>query len=406
MCTEASGWSLKVDLSDCKSLKLLDSQLYKWSSLLVNNNSLLNAYQALQLAEDLSAITAAADNEDQLNSDMEMTSGAYFSTTRNSLYALDLSVIKNLTAYIMQHEINNAPGFLYIQDKYFLRNLFSTLSRIMNEKYEPKLQQLRSKQRRNTTLSKSGSFELTDLLLLLDEYLGAMVEFNQYLVNEKLNIDLSNIKLHVNAIRGQSYSQTDYSCVKFKLITTTSSEHTNKNLAYIMMDTVGSNLPGNLIVDSGKLTKHHADGFTIVTNILMVKLQQNQQKRALFDLGGNNPTNNKTVYVVVDFVLSSKSFKTASMSSYYCVYFDREKRAWSTRGARLVSYESELNSVKCSYDQLGIYAVATSTSALTGSASAPVQFSLATIILMPFSFALMFIIAVCLLLIKVSIYSR
>jgi len=165
------------------------------------------------------------------------------------------------------------------------------------------------------------------------------------------------------------------------------------------MDTVGSNLPGNLIVDSGKLTKHHKDGFTIVSNVLMVKLQQNQQKRDLFDLGVINLTN-KTVYVVVDFALANKNFKTAAMSSHYCVYFDREKRSWSTRGARLISYDSELNSVKCSYDQLGIYAVATSTNALTGSESVPVQFSLATIILMPFSFALMFIIAVCLLLIK------
>ena len=365
---------------------------------------MLNAYQALQLAEDLSAITATADNEDQLNSDMDMTSGAYFGTTRNSLYALDLSVIKNLTAYIIQHEINNAPGFLYIQDKYFLRNLFSTLSQIMNAKYEPKLQQLRHKELRNTTLP-GGGFELTDLLLLLDEYLSAMVEFNQYLVTEKLNIDFSNIKLHVNAIRGQSFSQTEHTAVKFKLITTTSSEQKNKNLAYIVMDTVGSNLPGNLIVDSGKLTKHHKDGFTIVSNVLMVKLQQNQQKRDLFDLGVINLTN-KTVYVVVDFALANKNFKTAAMSSHYCVYFDREKRSWSTRGARLISYDSELNSVKCSYDQLGIYAVATSTNALTGSQSAPVQFSLATIILMPFSFALMFIIAVCLLLIKVNIFEN
>ena len=72
--TGGGGWSVKVDLSDCMSQKLVDSQLYKWSELLIlgsgskNNVStqLLNSYQALQLAAELEQITKSADDDDDL----------------------------------------------------------------------------------------------------------------------------------------------------------------------------------------------------------------------------------------------------------------------------------------------------------------------------------------------------
>ena len=42
----------------------------------------------------------------------------------------------NLTKHIIQYEIDNAPSYLYIQDKHFMSNIFSTLNRILSRKYE------------------------------------------------------------------------------------------------------------------------------------------------------------------------------------------------------------------------------------------------------------------------------
>ena len=115
------------------SLKIIDSQLAKWSKMLLKSNgSQLNSYQALQLAEDLNRITFEADLDDELNEDYQTDyhQTEYLSTSFNSLYANDLIVIKNLTKHIIQYEIDNAPSYLYIQDKHFMSNIFSTLNRI------------------------------------------------------------------------------------------------------------------------------------------------------------------------------------------------------------------------------------------------------------------------------------
>ncbi len=61
--------SLKVDLTDCRSQTLIDLRLYKWSQLLGSDSSLLNAYTALQLADDFDRTTATADIDIEVNYD-------------------------------------------------------------------------------------------------------------------------------------------------------------------------------------------------------------------------------------------------------------------------------------------------------------------------------------------------
>lgn len=403
-CSERTGWLMKVDLSNCQSKKLLDSQLYKWSSLLLSNGSLLNSYQALQIAEDLNEITQRADESDELSYESKYVFKSFLATSLESLYAKDLVVIKNLTMSIIQFEIDNAPSFLYIQDKYFLRNIFSTLNRILNKKYEPKLQQLRNSELmelKNQT--EPSDFKFTDLFICLDKYLSILVQYSQHHSNLNMNIDFNNFKLSLDKIIGQSYSESTNPLVNFKLITADDSK--DKKLAYIILDTLASNLPSKLSIGSMKANtpiKYHIDEFIAVSNVLMVNIQHQIHEKE------QEP--NKSLYIVIDFVLSNifpaaydenyKNLKIAPNSNYYCVYLDVETQSWSTKGAKLISYNYETNTVKCSYDHFSIYSVVTSTNGLSNSNSQPIQFSLITYILIPIAFIILFIICVILFFIK------
>ena len=97
-CVE-NGWLSDVDLSQCSSLKVVDSQLLKWSQELYANKSQLNSYQAFKVVEDLYriALDSELDSEfesereslfmdDQLNSEAK---NVHFSTSASTLYALD-----------------------------------------------------------------------------------------------------------------------------------------------------------------------------------------------------------------------------------------------------------------------------------------------------------------------------
>jgi hypothetical protein len=83
-------------------------------------------------------------------------------------------------------QILNAPSFLYIQDKYFLSNLFSTLSRISNKKYELKLRQVA------TRTTENSAFELTEILILMNTYMKAMLMHNhEYSLNDQIELRVS-----------------------------------------------------------------------------------------------------------------------------------------------------------------------------------------------------------------------
>jgi len=419
-CSQTNGWSLKVDLTDCRSQTLIDLQLYKWSQLLGSNSSLLNAYQALQLADDLNRITATADTDDEINYDeATFNFNTFLATSLNSLYARDLIVIKDLLTHIVHFEINNAPSFLYIQDRHFLPSLFATLDRLLNKKYEPKLQQVRayepislrnqSQSRRQVTSQPPKPYELISLFTALRKYLVVIVQSTGVNKNNNMNIDLANFHLVVDSIIGQSYSPaTKLPLVEFKLITADDTK--NKQLAYISLNSLASNLPERLLMNNDKPgavldTRFHKDKFITVSNLLMLSIQRIQ-----------NTT--ESVYIVVDFVLSNiifpavydetyRNLRIAPNSNYYCVFMNDElpgggESSWSTRGARLVDYNYETNTVKCSFDRAGAYAVVTSTSGLDSGVSQPIQFSIVSYILMPVSFLVMLATCVLLVLIKVS----
>ena len=349
-----------------------------------------------------------------------------------------MAIIKNLTKFIVQYEITNAPSFLYIQDKHFLPNLFATLNRILNKKYEPKLQQLRnnyeeslieSDNANNQNRTTPVNYELTDMFIALDEYLSVIVQFStdqyQASVSSSLNtndLDLQNIQLVVDTINGQSYSHTKLSMVKFKLITSDNSK--NKKVAFISLNSLASNLPNRLILSQPSLIgvgkqasiKYHKDKFITVANVFMLNIQQNITRLQSAAASVNREkSSSKSLYIVIDFVLSNinifpaaydesyKNLKIAPNSNYYCVYLDLLTHSWSTRGAKLIDYNYDTNTVKCSYDHFSIYSVVTSTSGLTGGDSQPIQFSIVSYVMMPMSFVVMFSTCVLLILIKVSL---
>ncbi len=420
-CSQANGWSLKVDLTDCRSQNLIDLQLYKWSQLLTTNSSLLNAYQALQLADDLSRITALADSEDDLNYDAtNFNFNTFLATSAASLYARDLIVIKDLLTHIIEFEISNAPSFLYIQDRNFLPALFNTLDRLLNKKYEPKLQQIRTYElitSRNSSEQQHqiSPFEVISLISVLNKYLAVIVQStgvnrNNNNINSNINIDLANLNLVVDNIVGQSYSPRSKlnQQVGFKLITADDTK--DKQLAYVTLNSLASNLPEQLLMSNEKTGaviggKFHKDRFITVSSLLVLSIQQNK-----------NVT--ESVYVVADFVLSNiifpavyndayKNLRIGPNSNYYCVFMGYNvdgESSWSTKGARLVDYNYETNTVKCSYDRAGVYAVVTSTSGLDNGNSQPIQFSLVSYVLMPVSFLVLLTTCVLLILIKVTFF--
>jgi cadherin EGF LAG seven-pass G-type receptor 1 len=227
-CAESTGWRNDVDLSDCQSLRLIDdSQLLKWSQELNANQSQLNSYQAFKLVEDLNRVTM----EDDADSSQP-------STSVNSLYARDLLVVRNLTEQILNYEIENAPSFLFIQDKYFLTNLFSTLSRMLDKRHELKLYQLA---KRLEESSKAASHnQLAEILVLLDKYIKVIVENNNQensLSDDELELDLANFQLYLKTMQSQSFADS-LSNVKFKLLTTQAGA---QKVAFVSLSGASSN---------------------------------------------------------------------------------------------------------------------------------------------------------------------
>lgn len=259
-------WLNDVDVSGCSSSRLVDSQLLKWSQELHANKSQLNSYQAFKLVEDLSRLTLDADLEENLSESDELletdaTQNAHLSTSLNSLYALDLIVIKNLTQKILQYEIDNAPEFLYIQDKHFLANVFATLNLILSKKYEIKFYQLLKRQlggsfaaNDSTTVPFSASPHLADVLIKLDTYLKLMTEHQQgYSLNENdVQLNFPNIQMFMKTMQGQSLSEAILN-IKFKLLESSSETATvnpdsiSHKVAFISLSGPSCNFPSELV---------------------------------------------------------------------------------------------------------------------------------------------------------------
>ena len=119
----------------------------------------------------------------------------------------------------------------------------------------------------------------------------------------------------------------------------------------------------------------------------------------------------KSFYVVIDFVLINnyESLYDAtvnivnyinikvSKADYKCVYLNKELKAWSTHGAKLISYDVQTDTVKCSYDHFSIYAVVTpSGNFIRNAYVTPIQFTLAFYIMAPVAFFFVSLTILCL----------
>lgn len=166
-CQSESGWLNDVDLSECKSNKLMEHSLYKWSSELSQNNlSQLNAYQAFKLVEDMNKIIYETETEESDDDRDELTlymqsddlNMAYLATSPNSLYALDVIAIKNVTRSVLEYELGeqswpsddeltySSSSFLYMQDRNFLSDLFKIINHLASRRYDLKMSQFRMRE--------------------------------------------------------------------------------------------------------------------------------------------------------------------------------------------------------------------------------------------------------------------
>ena len=405
-CVENTGWLNDVDLSDCKSLRLIDSQLFKWSQELNANKSQLNSYQAFKLVEDLNRVTMEADDDDDLSQiDEQSSSNSFLSTSANSLYAHDLLVVRNLTEQILKYEIENAPSFLFIQDKYFLTNLFSTLNRILGKRYELKLYQLTKRLEESSKVGAAAAShnQLTEILILLDKYIKVIVENNQEnsLSDDDLELNLANFQLYLKTMQSQSFADS-ISNVKFKLLTTQAGA---QKVSFVSLNGASCNFPNSLIYTNGnsktKKYSYSAQNFQVVSNIFILNAQQSslntQASSTMAPSTTSSSNQGQSFYVVIDFVLTNNydtNFDTqsntisyrgikAAKADYKCVYLNHELKVWSSQGAKLISFDSLTNTVKCSYDHFSVYAVITPTGSYVKASSIPVNFSVVFYSLLP-----------------------
>ncbi len=398
------GWLNDIDLSDCRSNQIIDSQLFKLTQELEQKKSELNSYQAFKLVEDLTRITSYADLEDNLvDSDLY---NSYISTFQNSLYANDLLVIKNITKYIIDYEIENAPSFLYIQDKYFLTNIFSTLNRILNKKYDLKLYK-----------KSSSNGYLTDLIISLDKYLKVIVQYNQeYSLSDDIELIFQNVQFYFRKNQAQSISET-LPTIKFRLI---NSEPGMQKLSYISINSANNNLPNKLLYTSSTSSKnkrqllYSSQIYQIVSNVFAFYSHQSDLITTSPSALTNTTFSSSPFYIVIDFVLTNNydaNYDTknnminyrqikASKLDYKCVYLDQDTHAWSTYGSKLISYDPIKNTVKCSFDHFSIYAVITPSGSMIRSNSAPINFSIAFYVLMSISLFILTITLLCLLILR------
>lgn len=96
--------------------------------------------------EDTAGVGGVVEQLFLLSQTQSSSSSVRMAVNQHSLYALDLLLICNLTQAVLDYEASSAPSFLFIQDKYFLSNLFGVLNRLLDKKYDLRLSQFVDKQ--------------------------------------------------------------------------------------------------------------------------------------------------------------------------------------------------------------------------------------------------------------------
>lgn len=364
-CTNA-GWANAADLSDCKSARLVGSQLSIWHQTLIGNFSMLNAYQALQLTEELERLSGEAEREDQWDEEWHGVGDA--STGVATLYAADVLVIEDLVRLVLQFDAENAPSFLYIQDKHFLANIFATLNRILSRKYELKLSQLRNVR----------PFHWAQLILVLANYLDAIAAHTEHpSFSDKLDLSLSNIKLRM----GRS-GITDLGLVKLNI-------GPGASLApAISIDTSSNNLPNQLQGSEAR--------FKLVSQVLIVAIdvmESNVSSAVEFVL-------TKMFQVDLDSPDSFRSFKLP-FSGFFCARLNNG--LWSLDGTHLNALNLQTHSAECQVTSSGVYAVLSSPSEQLAFISTPINFHISAYVILPVTLTLLLITFLVLLFLKVRI---
>jgi hypothetical protein len=454
-CTEFVGWLNDINLSECKSTRLLDMQLLKWHVQLEGNfnGSAINAYQAFKLVDDLNRISDQAEiADDEYDEPLQRAStqyqqqqqqqssysselysyNIYFSTATNSLYAFDLLIIKNLTLHILKYETENAPSFLYIQNKYFLPDLFAIINRIVSKKFELKL-----KQYAQANNDSSGSCVLyTDLISSLEAYMHTLLNHNQHRQQQvlgnvdKLDIDKVNVQFHVRTVQpllaGQTAPTHQASNLKFKLVSSSSLSSLDNELkfAFISLSIASAYMPNTLIY-SGHMKRASlaAQSYRLVSNLLVLSMHLGGSSSSASSFNStSSPLSPSSLlwYIIVEFSLSNvyevnfdassnkliyrNQLKAAAASAvgaaesatslvYSCAQLNHAASSWTNAGVKFISYDSSTNTVKCSFETLtgGTFAVLAPVGDPNQLSVMPIVFTTFTYIGMPFTLFILFL---------------
>jgi hypothetical protein len=146
-------------------------------------------------------------------------------------------------------------------------------------------------------------------------------------------------------------------------------------------------------------------------NSISIMPSLSNQSTATKSIETSNSQLSKSFYIIVDFDLTNNYESLydsttniinyldikVSRADYKCVYLNKELKAWSTYGAKLIAYDPQANTVKCSYDHFSVYAVITpSGNFMRNSISNPISFNLTFYVIMPLIFFFLALTILCL----------
>lgn len=364
-CTP-DGWMSNVDLTECRSLSL---------NSLNSLQSITNSYQAFKLVEDLNRICTKSENDDH-DDEIDLISYDNFnllSTNLNSLYAMDILLIKNATKLILEYEINNTA--LFIQDKFFINKIFYIINRILSRKYELKINQFNYK-----TNNEFGQW--SELLVRIGEFMSVLVKNgHEYALSEELMLNYDNLEFGQNLA---SKSSTGFYI------------EPERKFAFSSMNIASYNLPIHLSLKHGSLSTLT---YRVVSNVFMLNTdKESKEFRVEFLLSNNYDV----VYDPVKNRLTYNNLRNSKID-YICARLNTEYKIWSSIGAKFVSYEPNSNIVTCQYDDSqGIFAVITPVATFVRNKNSILNFTIGFSILVGLSLIILSISMLLIISIKVS----
>nr|QVK45661.1 G protein-coupled receptor [Proales similis] len=332
-CSREYGWLNDIDISDCRSKGMFDEtkieQLIHQLSL---NATQMNSYLAFKTLDQLNEITLIAEEDEELTS--ESLNQLTFSM--KSLYARDLLAIQALLSHILSYELSNAPSFLFIQDKNFFSNLFSTVSRLIDERYE-----LRMLQASSLNEFRSGS----DLIIHLYKYLKNILKFENKKV-EKKSFLFKNTEFRMQPVTDALISSSALN-ISFKII---SVDNAISRIGFIALSA-----PSVFYSQGLKIGNYKYSHYKVVSNILALESNMVNDSGILIVVKFKLERNYDTIYDSSSNRLVRR--KTPSSARYKCVILDSQNDLWRLEDAKLLEYEDQKQVIKCTFSKMGVFAV-------------------------------------------------